>query len=714
METTETRLISAVLFTYGNLIAGVTSWLLARRLFAQSASQRRLLAAIAGFPVVVVIALAAAAVLERVTIGTTCGLLTAAMITLVATDRDLVRLLRSRVVAPERLVESEPYALPMGIGLCLLFGGPVAATALLGATPFSNDDLAYHATVVAEWATSRGIVLPHFNPQAYWPLGGELLSLWFALPFGADTFASLSGLYWLLLLVSVVWALGEIRGHTRETRLLTCAAILASSVVTRQASTFAAVDLAGPTAMLAAVAIAARTSADSLGPRVGEACFSGLLAGLAAGSKVSFVPLALFLVVWLVARGWMLGTRRRIVATALAFAGGALLTGGYWYARNVLLTGNPLFPAQIGPWDGPLDRASQQRTTLIAWILADPFNWRQWRFIVQSHLVWPLGPALLALVGYVAAVLSRRTAYDFDSDLRRLLLITGLFFLALYPWMPYSGTDDGPDAPLRISLRFLIFPFCVGVVLFEDLIDVSSTQRVFWRTAAVLMLVTAWQRPPWGMPVALVLAIAAIGAWRLGWAVLRTHPTRVGVGTAALMFTGALVVCWLPVKQRLTAAELYGTAGDVGPAWRALESLPSGARVAWFGVESWRVYPYWGRAWQLRPIRVLADGSAYRPLHERWRERHFQWGEHNPSAALPQPSRLVGALTGNGIQYVVVSKWRGRPWPPQQDALAASGQAQIVWQDAYSVIWKLGRHDMERKGAPGVSQKKSCTSGAAL
>ena len=318
----------------------------------------------------------------------------------------------------------------------------------------------------------------------------------------------------------------------------------------------------------------------------------------------------------------------------------------------MLLTGNPLFPAQIGPWDGPLDRAWQQRPTLIAWILADPLNWRQWRFIRRIASAWPLGPALVALVGYVAAVCSRRPCTTSTPISRRLLLITGLFFLALYPWMPYSGTVDAPDAPLHISLRYLIFPFCVGVVLFEDLVDVRSPQSVFWRTAAVLMLVTAWQWPPWGLPVALVPGVAAIGVWRLGWALPRTHLTRVSVGTAALVFSGALVVCWLPVKQRLTAAALYGSARDVGPAWLALESLPSGARVAWFGVESWRVYPYWGRAWQLRPIRVLADGSAYRQLHERWRERHFQWREEKLSAALPEPSRLLGALAANGIQYM--------------------------------------------------------------
>ncbi|MEK7766199.1 MAG: hypothetical protein AAB368_08175, partial [bacterium] len=78
---------------------------------------------------------------------------------------------------------------------------------------------------------------------------------------------------------------------------------------------------------------------------------AGWLAGAAAGPKYLGGALVILLLVWIVRRG--LPAR-----AAVWFAAGAAAAGGYWYVRNALWTGNPVFPVLFGgPHWTPADMA---------------------------------------------------------------------------------------------------------------------------------------------------------------------------------------------------------------------------------------------------------------------------------------------------------------------------------------------------------------------
>jgi hypothetical protein len=85
--------------------------------------------------------------------------------------------------------------------------------------------------------------------------------------------------------------------------------------------------------------------------------YAALLSGLALGVKISSAAPALVVLLAMALRARALGTRARarlraVGALALIFAASWAATGGYWYARNAIHAGNPVYPAAFLAWPG--------------------------------------------------------------------------------------------------------------------------------------------------------------------------------------------------------------------------------------------------------------------------------------------------------------------------------------------------------------------------
>ena len=372
----------------------------------------------------------------------------------------------------------------------------------------------------------------------------------------------------------------------------------------------------------------------------------------------------------------------------------AIATGGYWYIRNAIYTGNPAFPAELGPLAGPFLAADRSRTTLITWILRAPLDMAQWRYLLRAHVAWPVGLFILAAVGYVAGVctclLIRPAKRDSASAARFLLLAVGVVCILTYPLMPFSGTFASPDAPLAVVLRYVVLPFAIGLTLFAPLTD-GGGRKVWWMLAAIAVAVSLFVLNRLAPLAGLAVVGIAAGFW---WVVgSRVSLARLGgrhVMVLLLAVLAALAVSGplLEGRQRVSMYDTGGAKRPVGQGWRAVERLPDGASIAWFGPTAYQYYPLYGRRLQFSPCPVNADGSAYEHLHERWL-RHadgFRWwgGEREPEL-----DDLLENLRRSGAEYVFVTKWQGDHWPPQQAVLAGSGQAHCEYDDGYSAIWRL-------------------------
>lgn len=124
------------------------------------------------------------------------------------------------------------------------------------------------------------------------------------------------------------------------------------------------------------------------------------------------------------------------VNRGLLFALGVAITGSYWYVRNWILTGNPLFPGRVGPFDGPLTLENAQ-PTLFQWIMRSPPPSVWYDFLIAHIGSWSYGLALLALVAVGSAIL-----HCMSTRSRSILVPLVVAFLALlltHPFMPLSG-----------------------------------------------------------------------------------------------------------------------------------------------------------------------------------------------------------------------------------------------------------------------------------
>jgi hypothetical protein len=278
------------------------------------------------------------------------------------------------------------------------------------------------------------------------------------------------------------------------------------------------------------------------------------------------------------------------------------------------------------------------------------------------------------------------------------MLATGFVLLASYPFMPFTGTFNEPDGQFTVTVRYLLAPFAIGIIMFGGNIPVASVWRTVWLCMAILGIAVSTQLSEQAV---FVVIIAAAGSL---WLHASVKGGRVTVLSAsAVRSLGIAIVpaalilgsVWTPYRQRLTDLGIYRRGGRIGPALQALERLPRGTRVAWFWPASWQYYALYGRELQFVPAALNDDGTPYQPLHEVLRRHGVEWWASSQVLGAFVPDRdfsnVVFELAAARVSYVLISKWGGDKWPREQEAVAKSGGAVPVFDDGYSTIWKIVR-----------------------
>ncbi|MEA3207650.1 MAG: hypothetical protein QOE70_707 [Chthoniobacter sp.] len=589
-------------------------------------------------------------------------------------------LITRRCRASPREATGEDDAQFRGLGLALLAAlGTVAALKVLtGGTQFFSDDFGYHGLAVNVWLREGrfDLIAPTFT--AYYPLNSELFAAWFSLPYGHDAWAGLAGAFWLLLGAVGLGAAAEMMGLRPAAAALASALLLASQQVWSMVRTLAAADLALGVALFAAIIVTARAAHAKERP-MAWAALAGALAGLALGMKVTVAPALVLL-------GAGLLFRKRGLPLALTFAGVAAVAGSFWFLRNWLLTGNPVFPGEAGPFAGPFTKAAQAEGKLITQILAHGGLLSFWPSVIRGYLDWPFGPAVFSLLGYGSALLAELRAGEEAPGartLRRLLLSCGLLLLVTHPFLPFSWGSGFVNGELIPYARYVMPSFIFGIALSAPLFEAANPRAFYWRAAAVVAVVTSWPGPGGSVFVAVLAALLFPPVWRLA------GPRVIGAG-AGLVLLGAipaLTARQLAATDRNLAAFGAGEGKPLGAAWAALEKLPAGSRVTSFTHFGYHFSPLHGRRLQLVPVYTAPDGTLARPYHERFREDRAH-GWHLPYTGT-DGATLVANLQASGVQYLLLSRYPEDGWPPQYEPLRQSGRLAEVYRDDLSVIWSL-------------------------
>jgi len=585
-----------------------------------------------------------------------------------------------------REIKEPSKELSFRIWISILFGlgAEIFVLCCFLGTAFGWDDLSYHVVAPAHWLSEHRIFLAPFNYHAYYPLNSELFSLWFMLPFKSDAYLSLSGLYWMIMLIASAMILVFLFTRSYSSSALTGALLIGAKVLFKASRTATATDLSGAGLIFASLVFLfwfyeKKYKREKLFSLI----FCGLLAGIALGTKVTFAPAILILMVsvWLFRRKEDARKQRAFYVFIFIFF--VLLTGSFWYLRNIFLTGNPLFPAEIGPFKGPFITAEQNHTKLFYHLKNNFFNLGQWIFLIKGYLDWPYMLGIISLSGYIYYLTYFLKKKSYKPEF--LLLILGLVLLITFPFVPFSGTNNNPLASLRIAQRFIIIPFVAGIILFSC---INWKRKYIKEGIAFLGVINVFLVKT--NPYSLILSIFVFLIYSIITKIFKILYPRIELAMGYAFLLLLIFAVWQPIKQNFTNQIIFNWGGEnrpVGKGWRAVNSLPAGSRIAWFGPTAYEYYPMFGRNYQLVPTPIASDGSAYLFPHQIWKKEKISlWEIYSKRADL---KNLIENLLANHIDYVFVTKWNTFSWPAQQKIFENSSYAEQVYNDNYSAIWKL-------------------------
>ena len=188
---------------------------------------------------------------------------------------------------------------------------------------------------------------------------------------------------------------------------------------------------------------------------------AGLAVGLAAGTRLTVFAFAAALSVVVLV---LAPSGRRWAAAGWWFISG-LLGGGYWYLRNLLVSGSPIPEVtKLGPISPPHPERLQEGRPgySIAHYLTDTGVWRHYFAPGVHDAFGPLWP--LILVGAVAACLL--AIFAGRDKLIRWLGGAALFALVAYLFTPLGAAGaEGAPVGFAINIRYVIPALLAALVL---------------------------------------------------------------------------------------------------------------------------------------------------------------------------------------------------------------------------------------------------------
>jgi hypothetical protein len=531
------------------------------------------------------------------------------------------------------------------------------------------DTLWYHMPLSARFVQTGSLdEIFFFDPiffASFYPANSEVLHAAPILAFDRDIVSPVLNLGLLGLGLLASWCIGRPYGLGPQTLLGGAIALGAQMLVEFQAGE-ALNDITGVTFVLAAVAIlvnghAARRIAPAAAAGTltqpeepithrtipwAALAIAGIAAGLAAGTKFSFLAPVAALTVGVVA----ISPSGRRLPVAAIWVVPMVAAGAYWYVRNWAAVGNPVPQvSSIGPIDLPApDRTFELRPGFsVAHYWNEPTVWREEFAPALRDSFGELWPAtLLATLASGLYALTHR-----GEPVLRMLGATVLFTAVAYLFTPLTAAgEEGDPIAFEWNVRYLAPAIGIGLAILPCLPALrSSRSRRVWTTLglALLLGVTVGSLVQWQqghLKGAIAGGLAVLAAFALaGW--LRSRgmigpagPPRWQLGLVAAAVVGLLGAGF--AEQRHYLEHRYEDSGHslgLTGAFRWARDLRD-ARIAIGGIRGvFNQYPFYG-----------TDLS-----------NHVQWlgyrGEDDAWLRIPDCEGWRRAIDEGGYDYVVTT-----------------------------------------------------------
>lgn len=523
----------------------------------------------------------------------------------------------------------------------LILIGVLAATHALLNPQYDFDMLYYHLFVPAQWAQAgRILIVPigfgEFAPS-YYPYATELYYLSLLIPMGTDHLARGGQILFYVELVAAAVALGREMRMRPAARIAAAGCVALTPALAWQAGT-ANVDLAFTAHLVAVVLFSIRLARR---PIVADGAGLILAIGLAIGTKMLALPFLLALLpLWgraVISTVQRVRRHDRIRSSEWAALSAAVIgsasVGGYWYARNWLVTGNPLYPLKISMggvslFDGVFDRAAMLNSAFNQ----SRFGWEGLQAVLNELLRMPswfaapsywdasgtstLG-AWLILVAIVAATILSLSYSRFRVRFALPgLSLSILAMLALFWW----------SVPYQVP-RFLWPPLALAIIAFfatMSRLPIAAARAVLGLFAGTWLALSMGEFLP--TFVTRIGLVVAAGGILLFWLHSRLMKFR-----QVVVLGAGVVGIWLamwhvfhagdPVRQANHRHTRWRTFGDT---WTRIDGLADEHTIAYAGHN----IPYFLMGPQLRNrvVYVQAGGEP-------------GWGYHD-FARLPEARSL--------------------------------------------------------------------------
>jgi hypothetical protein len=363
---------------------------------------------------------------------------------------------------------------------------------------FNFDSLWYHMPFAADMVQSHSVTGLHYTETVFtnwfYPQNSELLHGVGILLTQRDTLSLFINFGFLALAFLAAWCIGRPYGRGHLTVAAAAIVLECHTLVVREPGA-AKNDLVAAALLLAAVAILvnAWTAHRAHNPKVGgkislpvgwPLAAAGLAVGLSVGTKSTAVAMAAALTLAVLV---LAPAGRRWAAAGWWFIP-ALLGGGYWYLRNLIVAGNPLPQATgLGPISLPHpERLQEGRPDFsIVHYLTDTGVWGDY-FEPGLHqafgALWPVVIAA-AVIGGLLVLLRPR-----DRVLRWMGGVA-LFGLLAYLFTPLSAAGaEGAPVGFGINIRYAIPALLLGLSLLPLARAVEGERRK-WVLLGLLLAV---------------------------------------------------------------------------------------------------------------------------------------------------------------------------------------------------------------------------------
>ena len=398
------------------------------------------------------------------------------------------------------------------------------------------DALWYHLPYAARFAqtgyTSRLQFPDAGSYTVFFPASSELLHGLGIVLLGSDVLSPLLNLGWLALALFAGWCIGR-RFGVGSIALIGVTIVLTMPELVLDDAGSPLTDVIGLALFLALIApLLAVTPAEENEHRgVGTVTCAGLAAGLALGTKYTMIAPVGLLTLGVIA----IAIRRKRAMPAISWTIAMLVTGSYWYLRNLIRVGNPLPSLSLGL--GPV-HLNYVKTPGVLTVTRIMFHRHDWSAYILPGLSAAFGRVWWAILGlaFIGWVLGALRGPGFAV---RVIAAVGIASFLVYLVSPEMLGSVQAPTQFVVNVRYCAAALLVGFVVLPV---AATTLRRRWISvvlvAYVLTLVLTQVSPTiWAH------RLSGIASATEGW-----MPEVVGIVLGVVTFVVGCV--WLATASR--------------------------------------------------------------------------------------------------------------------------------------------------------------------